>query len=55
MMFDWLLPNHVTSLDAGPEFYNCTECSHNCIGGSEQVRFHVFLPARIGFIPRLSP
>jgi hypothetical protein len=23
-------------LDAGPEFYNCYSCSHNCVGGSEQ-------------------
>ena len=26
---------HTQSLDAGPEFYNCMTCSHNCVGGSE--------------------
>jgi hypothetical protein len=26
---------HTQSLEAGPEFYNCLTCSHNCVGGSE--------------------
>ena len=37
-MFDLLFasvqPDSV-SLDAGPEFYNCGGCPHNCVGGTE--------------------